>query len=320
MIFDSVFCDWMTLRHDYPANAPSTAIDSGRILKISRDGEIEYESMSWDQIKCASSDTSIRFKCDGAHLWATGNIGRFSQPDNLLGHTVIECVDKWAEVLKVFGVDLRMFGTRISAGTLAECGTTLTRLDLTGNFHVSDYPAMCAAMSVRRIGQKLPMMGKYGPTWGYDSKRGNWFKAKIYDKTCEMEGRRTYSRGATLARMEVQIGSQYLKQYGLDKVENWKEGEFMENVIYGKFADQIFRESFSVEDWRDIPPRLRQHAILWRDGVDIRSQVSKTTFYRVRSQLLEYGIDIGTPCNVIALTRQIHRVDFMPVNGLRRAA
>ena len=66
---------------------------------------------------------------------------------------------------------------------LLEAGTFITRIDLAGNFEVSDYAALCSAAMVRRIGQKLPMAGKYGPTWGYDAKRSNWTKAKLYDKT-----------------------------------------------------------------------------------------------------------------------------------------
>lgn len=315
--FNSVFCDWMTLRHDYPVDQKGKALESGRLLKIDREGVIEFESMTWDNIKCHSSDTSIRVKCDGEHLWAMGNIGRFTEHDNLTGHTVIDCLDKWAKYLAPLGLDLRMFGTRGREGTIAEYGTHLTRLDLTGNFYVSDYPGLISSMSVRRIGQKLPMVGKYGPTWGYDGKRSNWWRAKIYDKTAEMEGRRVYSRADTTARFEVQLGSEYLKQHHLDKVENWKAGNNMENIIYGKFAEQVFRESTSVESWTEIPARLRQHAILWRDGVDIRAEVSQATYYRVRKQLLDYGIDIGTPCNVIALTRQVRLVEITPLNGLR---
>ncbi|MFA7239882.1 MAG: phage/plasmid replication protein [Sulfuricellaceae bacterium] len=320
LVFDSVFCDWMSLRHDYPIDRPGKALESGRIIKIDRDGVIEFDKGTWDQIQCVSSDTSVRVKCDGLHLWMTGNIGRFQQPDNFLGHPVIECVEKFADMITVLGLDPHMFGTRMRLGSVSESGTHLTRLDLTGNFYVSDYPALLSATSVRRIGQKLPMMGKYGPTWGYDTKRSNWLKAKIYDKTAEMEGRRVYSRGATNARMEVQLGSEYLKRHHLDQVENWKEGNNMENVIYGKFAEQVFRESVSAEDWSEIPDRMRHHAILWRDGVDIRSQLSKAAFYKARKKLLEYGIDIGTPCNVIAFTRQVKVVEIIPLNGLRSAA
>src|SRR5690554_5929486 len=91
-------CDWLSFRHDYPVEAPADPYEAGRILKIDRDGEIEWESGSWDSIRCPSSDTSLRVKCDGRHLWGTANIGRFQRADNMQGYTVMQCVEKWAEV------------------------------------------------------------------------------------------------------------------------------------------------------------------------------------------------------------------------------
>lgn len=319
MKYAGIACDWMTFRHDYPVEARAQEWESGRILKIDRDGVIEFESKQWDQIRCPSSDTSIRIKCDGSHLWAMGNIGRFQQTDNITGLGVIDCVDRYAEVLGNLGLDLRGFGSVFRGDTVAEYGTKFTRLDLAGNFMTTDYSALSSTLSIRRIGQRLPLPGKYGPTWGYTSKRSNWMKAKLYDKTAEAEGRRTPSSGATMARFEVQLGSEYLKQNRLDQVANWKDQD-MTNIIYGKFADQVFKESVSVEDWTAIPTRLRQYAILWRDGIDIRSQVQKSAYYSARKRLLEYGIDIGTPCNVVALTRQVRVVQVVPVSALRVAA
>lgn len=317
MIFDSVACDWMSFRHEYAE--PVKPLEAGRVMRLDADGVIEWESPTWSTVRCPSSDTSLRIKCDGQRLYGSANIGRFQQPDNRLGLTVIECVERWAEVLEGVGLSLHGFGTRDRVGTPAECGTYLTRIDLAGNVETSDYAALCHAVGVRRIGQKLPMVGRYGPTWGYDAKRGNWWKAKLYDKTAELAGKRRSEGGATLARFEVQLGSEWLRQNNLDAVIKWK-GDDMEKIVYGKFADAVFRDSVSVENWSEIPARLRQYAVLWRDGVDVRTVCSVPTYYRVRTKLREYGIDIGTPCNVMALTRVTRAVEIRPVPALRRDA
>lgn len=317
MRFEAVCCDWMTGRHDY--SEPIEPRFSGKVVKIDQEGEIEFESQLWEQIRCPSSDTSIRVKCDGRSLRFSGNIGRFQHGDNERGLTVMQCVERWAEVLKNLGCNIEGFGTRFGRGTVAEWGTFLTRIDLAGNFDVSDYSALASAMMVRRIGQKLPQAGKYGPMWGYDSKRSNWFKAKLYDKTAELTGKRRSSGGATRARFEVQLGSEWLKREKLDVVLGWK-GDDMAQIIYGRFADQVFKESLSVTDWSDMPVRLRSLAVLWRDGVDLRTMMSQSAYYRARTRLLEYGIDIGTACNVMALTRQCRVVEVMPVSALREAA
>jgi len=332
MNFAPVCCDWMSFRHEYAE--PVEPRNAGRVMKIDRDGVIEWETQQWDQIKCASADTSIRVKCDGKTLRGMANIGRFGKPDNVTGLTVMQCVEKWSEVLRKLGYNVEGFGTRFNrkvtngAGEtltgdskLLEAGTYITRIDLAGNFEVSDYAALCSAAMVRRIGQKLPMAGKYGPTWGYDAKRSNWTKAKLYDKTAEQQGKRRSGGGATLARFEVQLGSEWLKREKLDRAINWK-GDDMAQIIYGRFATPVFRDSVAVTDWASIPTKIRAYAVLWRDGVDVRTCFTPTSggFYKVRRQLMEYGIDIGTPCNVLALTRHTRVVEVAPVSALRDAA
>lgn len=120
MFFDSVSCDWLSFRHRY--RDPVEPHNAGRVMKVSRDGEIEWESGSWDSIRCPSSDSSIRVKCDGQYLYGSANIGRFQRADNLHGLTVMECVERWAEVLRVLGFDLSGFGTRHAEGTASESG------------------------------------------------------------------------------------------------------------------------------------------------------------------------------------------------------
>lgn len=290
--------------------------NGGRVLKVTQEGEVEWESASWESIRCPSSDTAIRVKCDGKHLYASANIGRFQRKDNLQGFTVLECVEKWGRVLSDLGYDMRGFGTRWRQGTLAEWGTHITRVDLAGNFETSNFAALSQGVMVRRLGQKLPQLGKYGPMWGYDAKRANWLRAKLYDKDAELAGKRRSSGGATTARLEFQLGSEWLKRNELDTVAGWAGDQDMGQVIYGRFAEQIMRESVSVQRWQDLPLRLQHWATCWREGRDIRAEVSTATYYRVRKQLLEYGIDIGTPCNVLALTRHVEVVQVMPLPNL----
>lgn len=317
MHFERVCCDWMTGKHT--RREAINPRDSGRILRISSDGEIEYEQQLWDHIKCASSDTSLRIRDDGRTVRFMGNIGRFQQADNVTGITVLECVEKWAKVLSELGYGINGFGTRFGRGTIVEHGTVLTRIDLAGNFEVSDYSALASAMMVRRIGQRLPSSGRYGPTWGYESKRSNWFKAKLYDKTAEQQGKRRSGGGATLARFEVQLGSEWLKREKLDEVMAWKDEE-MAQIIYGKFANPVFRDSLQVQEWGDMPLRLQAFAVMWRDGIDLRTVMSQSAYYRARTKLMDYGIDIGTACNVMALTRHCRIVEVTPVSALRHAA
>lgn len=95
----------------------------------------------------------------------------------------------------------------------------------------------------------------------------------------------------------------------------------MAQIIYGQFADQVFKQSIETTNWADIPPKLRVWALLWRDGDDIRNHLSVAQYYKVRRALLDdYGLDIGVPCNIQALTRRVQTVTVTPINALRVAA
>lgn len=317
-----VICDWLTFRHDFDISAPQPAIKSGKTLKIKIDGTTEWEKQDFTVIRCPSSDTSIRVKCDGRHLWFSGNVGRFQQSTNTLGLTVLQCFEKAVALLRNLYPDLdyRFFGTVQRAGTIAEYGTVITRLDLASNFHTDSYLQLSQILAQRKINRHVPKDGKYGALWGYDSKRGQYWKAKLYDKQAEQDGKRTPYTHATLARFEIQLGSEYLRQNKLNRLIVWGNDMKTENIIYGRFSNQIFREQATVEDWSEFPPKLRQHAIMWRDGCNPKGYLSQSSYYRVKSDLLNLGLDISRPCNVMTLTQKVKFISLSCAPTLRRAA
>lgn len=339
-----VMCDWLAGVHVF--REPREPFESGKILKITSDGEIEWETRSWDSIRCASSDTSLRFKCDGSKVWFSGNIGRFGERENVLGLTVAQCVAKWKRVLARNGLGDLEFGTQFNVeplpgvsvgetwtGDASRRGTFLSRVDLAANFRVSCFSDICQVLAGRVIGRHVPIMGRYGPTWGY-GKRANWWKGKVYDKTAEQEGKRRSAGGDTVARFEVQLGAEFLKRRRLDQCHEWNgsgyghgasesesEGRDMGQVVWGEFGGQVFRELVPQRLWgAEMPLKLLEKAELWRAGHDLRTVLKKSQFYALRRELLSFGIDIGLPCNVQALkpTIQAVTVEFLP--ALRRHA
>lgn len=315
-------CDWITGCHRL--REPTKAFEAGRVMKVDRDGVLEWEKLDWEQVKCASSDTSVRFQLDGERLRFSGNFGRFGHKSNIEGIGVVDVVSRIPSLLEPIldDIDWSMFGTVVKEDSAMEWGTRLSRVDLACNYQVSDFAGWCRQLMMRSIGRKRPQAGRYGPMWGYHAKRANWWRAKVYDKASEAEGRQGPVPGATLARFEVQLGGEFLKREGLTTVKAWKaesEGKGMAEIIYGRFAAELMREQASVEDWTVIPSRLRQWAILWRDGEAVRSQMTRATFYRVRKQLLEHGIDIATDSNVAALSKYRRDVSVVNVSALRAA-
>lgn len=319
LILEDPMCDWLSGSYRYRESRKPR--DSGKTMKIDRDGCIEWETQDWESVRCPSSDTSIRVRCNGQRLQFSGNIGRFQEADNVTGLPLLACVEKYGVVLRNLGFELPLFGACQNPGTLYEFGTTLSRVDLAANFQVSDYKSWVLHLLQRPISRRYPRLGKYGPTWGYESRRSNWWKAKVYDKSAEIAGKRAPNDGETLARFEVQLGSEYLKRENLNHVAGWNKtvgGESMAKIIYGRFLNEIQREPCGVEDWSEIPPKLRAYAILWRDGQ--MPVLTRPTFYRVRAQLKEYGIDIAVPCNVLSLTRRVRYLDVVQQSSFRSAA
>lgn len=308
--FPDVFCDWLTLSHVYPEGVPMR--ESGRVLKVDSDGVLEWESQCWDSIRCPSSDTSIRAKCDGRSLRVTGNIGRYGRASNVTGYSVGVCVDRAREILEGLDFDVQGLGSVGSESEFGRTGTTITRVDLAANAWTSDYPALCNALMGRKMGKLSPFPGRYGPTYGYGAKRGGWVRAKLYDKEAEQAGRSTVAPGATLVRFEVQLGAEWLRRNGLDTVEAWcgcdERGMDMGQVVWGRFAEELFREGADVPTFADIPGRLVGYAYAWKEGRDVRSMTSRRSFYRVRKELLEYGIDVGLKSNVVSLVEAKEKV------------
>jgi Phage X family len=317
-----VICDWMSFRHDFSFDNQQLPIAAGRTLKITADGQKEWEKQDFSKIVCKSSDTSVRIKCDGKHLWFQGNIGRFTELDNLQGLTVAECFKKAVLLInRVYPkIDTSTFGLAQYDRFDEYLGTVLTRIDLASNFSTDSYHQLATYYASRKLNTRLPVMGKYGPTWGYDTKRGQYWKAKLYDKQAELDGKRTPYHNETTARFEVQLGSEYLRQNGLNLISQWGNIMKTENIIYGKFITQLTGEPVTAEDWSNYPKRLRQHAVLWRDGTDPKSYLKHTQYYKVRRELLSYGLDISRPCNVMNLTRQIKVIEMRMLPTLRRAA
>ena len=315
-----VICDWLTGSHRF--REPVKPFESGRVMKVDADGCLEWEKRDWQSIKCPSSDTAVRFQLDGQKLRFSGNFGRFGHRGNVEGLPLVQVAERIPELLRFLECDWRMFGTLVAKDSAMEWGTRISRVDLAGNFEVSDYAGWCRMLMMRSIGRNRPFAGKYGPTWGYQSKASHWWRAKVYDKAAELAGERGPRSGATLARFEVQLGREYLRREQLDTVQAWTNrigGMDMGTVIYGRFLAELERDQASVEDWTVIPSRIRHWAVLWANGENVRGQMSQSAFYRSRARLLEFGIDIATVPNVVALSSKRRSVDVVQVSALRVA-
>ncbi|MDN5691814.1 MAG: phage/plasmid replication protein, II/X family, partial [Acinetobacter sp.] len=110
-------------------------------------------------------------------------------------------------------------------------------------------------------------------------------------------------------RIEGVIRQLELKRRHLNVAANWDidtaEVLLLEYISKLEMSD-VYMLKDDVLD--DLPYRLRLTYQAWLNGDDMKAILSRPTFYRYRTQLLKYGVDISTKSpkeksNVIPLIR-----------------
>jgi II/X family phage/plasmid replication protein len=97
-----------------------------------------------------------------------------------------------------------------------------------------------------------------------------------------------------LLRMEFRLLSMHLKRLGLGNLWAWCENTastvhqiMLQNL---QISDATMIDSDVIEN---LPTRYKAVYQLWKDGHDLRTMFPRNTFYRHRTALLAYGVDIS---------------------------
>ena len=116
-------------------------------------------------------------------------------------------------------------------------------------------------------------------------------------------------------RLELVFRSMFLKLAMLDVASNWTKDTGKELLLSCIRDDLQISDNMAIKDdvLESLPVRLKGVYALWRNGDDLRSTMSRPSFYRWRKQLLAYGVDISviqpsTKSNVIPLVRYLEAV------------
>lgn len=345
-----VFCDWLTIYQDHPEGG-LPVLNDGRVIRVttrempdqvvsSITGELlmalvptDVEYMTTARMEHVGSfDTGLQIRCDGYRVELSGNVSRWGRPDNLFGLSVIECVMKANEILATFGIQ-EAFRTCEATEFYARSESTLrtnaqiTRVDLTSNYSTGGpsqarrFIAAMAGQAPGRLGKNAsPKAYSNGVTWNEGSRR--WYE-KVYYKPDDMGKHATpevreFAEMHGIVRHEVSLKSNELRDRGLNDVVAWartQEGQRMENVIYGKFAEKFHRNTVQRVDFSDIPGQIGRIARDYVNGHDVWNDaaVTKRTRQRYRAALLPYGIDIATRPNVQTLAPRVQVIELQPL-------
>lgn len=318
-----VFCDWLKMA-DKSFTYQASKWKS-RILRIN-DGKTEWEKRAWMDFKDTSSSSSIRgrfletgnLESDGRQngtLHLDGNLGRFGQKTNLFGLHVNQSATH----------ALSLLGQSTDTYFHDDKKIALRRLDLTCNFayaSASDATSYLDWGKQNRIGQTASMPYETGCAWVTE----NW-SAKIYDKIEDLRRHKLgdladelIKREGYILRLELTLRTDELRRLQLDTLDKWTPN--MENIIFSeKFAPLLIEQNLpSADELCDsLPLRLSNAVQAWRNGTDYKAavrdmRITERTYYRLKAELLPYGIDISTRCNVRTLAIRPRLIEMKPLH------
>lgn len=306
--------DWVTCKAPfyYPG-----IVSGGQFVSIDANGEVEFSTPkrrqfvgSWESSMTART-VGVDSNGDTNLIELSGNPVKFLQGHNLWGSSdlsglIYETVLKISSSLGVVQPD--SFLSRLHV-------TTLSRVDINEQYHLGSRSSVLAALY--HIGSTSRTRAKEAVTRGstvYLNKPSKRWEFKMYSKGQELELPRNNKQGLIdlpqsmhdfadgVLRVELTLKSNELRESenGLYLLANWETVD-LENVYDDYYSRLTMNDQLELKliDLSSLPSGVRSSYQLWFDGHDVRSMVSRPTFYRHRNQLLEHGVDISMPSNKV---------------------
>lgn len=345
-----------------PTLAGIRRISYREVGDINKDGEVqtaqevigETQSAAWLH---GSHETRIQMKSDGDTLLLAGNPGRFGQKDNIWNLTLWPTIDRCNEIAASMGypadafrrgnpldyskngIDSSLLVGRADEQTETRFdGSRVWNIHLTQNYltgspenlrHVTNW---LATQSMRRVTMKRRGTStlEFGAI-GY-------CQTQMYDKAAELlahcknkdERERMmeteawqYAHKNGLLRVEVKCAKDFLTHKGLTYLGAWDMGKVIE--IFKERTELLERLDVEVDelDIQRLPKSVRMDAAAWLAGVDLRTVMPQSTFYRKAKILGEYGLDVFQKRDVAVVRPIMKQIEITPAampEWYRRAA
>lgn len=322
--------------YDYPL----PVLADGAVIRL--DAEGTQQSLTLRKVKIEGSHESAVFiRCDGTTVWFDGNVSKLGREDNVFGYTFAQCLARINSLLAGLGLPPFSTGERHEVNTPtgwkpAWTGARITRLDLTRNFSAGSKDN--AHHFMRFLSMQQPdrvKTGTHGDGETVDFGRGS---RRVYSKA--------YLKGPELlkhAGARPKVGpipdlskpfNDYLYQLadwcteiGLVRFETTYKSTFLIDTghqflgsinmaqleIDFENRQTVFtRANCDIDQLAAADKKILAIYRMWQAGDDVSSQMSRASFYRYRSKLLPYGVDIAVKSNVIKFepkTRVIRLAD-----------
>lgn len=326
--------DWASFR------APcfhSDLIDGGRVMKITPEGEIEWQVTSRLPV-VGSHGANLMVRTHGVDvvngcrvgviLEVSGNPSKWLQGHNLfggfvsLGKLLEATMYRLCELLPSLqpnDIDRAMWQHRMAFEVTRVDVNTM--IGLGSRARARAWVRAAEQTGYMRYRGKGTLMKNGTVYWGLGSRRS---VAKVYVKGDELEAGKGHGLKDDLPlladlqawaddkiRFEVMLRSNELRKRGLNVVANWRD-DTAAKILLSTAEGLVMsgQELLPDIDVSKLPRNLRMAFEAWQNGADLRGILSRPTFYRYRKQLLSMGVDIGVlvpkekPSNVVPL-RQV---------------
>ena len=324
--------DWVTGKFWITHN--SEVLRSGQSIRTKIvDGveTIEYDIANRLSVKGSHDATiTIRSHTDNT-VEISGNPAKFLQGHNVFGtndlkYLVAKMIDKLCMI-----DELELKPTDIEYENIQEGKYHLSRVDV--NEHFAFPSAQVARAWLRAAGNSANMkfrgagLFKEGTLY-FEGKR---YIPKIYFKYDEINSKDKSHRlpdellqipelieyAEKSLRFEIKILSTQLKDWMLHLGCNW-DADTATMLINDQFISKLqlsANMAIDSEVLQSLPKNLRLTYTAWANGEDLRQVLSRPTFYRYRTRLMEYGIDISIvkdiekeQSNVVPMIRYLEAV------------
>jgi len=304
-----------------------TPLNTGRIISIAPDGELDWESPKRLVVQC-SHDSNFRVTSEGAdgqgratHLKLSGNPAKFLQGHNVFGSDDLVSLmnDSYKKIVSV----LNLQPTLKNLQDVKNGDYKVTSIDINYSFELpsrADVLAWIRAAEYKSKTRHGRPSSKGGTVyWGKSSKR---WALKAYSKGEEISAGKGHKLPASLLdtplmlwadnklRIELRLLSKELDEINL-KTANKINPQIVKKLFneYIKRLQMTEQITLSDEKLLNLPQHLRGTYTMWRDGHDARSICTTRTYHRHRKELIAFGIDIALrsddshKSNVIPLIR-----------------
>ena len=305
-----------------PCKHDPSKLVSGFVMSFDALGEQEWVANKKLSVEGSHSSKIQISSCSEDKIYISGNPVKFLQGHNLFGsNDLVSIMGKFFdELLKK--EELGLCPDPFQYANIKDGHYELSRVDVNETWHLNNEKEVLAW--IRAVGESAYLKhrgaGQFSGDTAYFGKHSRRWALKCYSKFMEILAKGhhlpvdlqipemiEYARKAL--RIEGVTRQQELKRRSLHIASNW-DIDTAEELLLEYISKLEMSDVYMLKDdvLDTLPTRLRMVYQTWLNGDDLKQIMSKSAFYRCRSEMLKYGIDISTKSpkeknNVIPLIR-----------------